>query len=39
VRDAQGTPTQIEVCPDVCATLRQGSATVDLQIGCATLVR
>lgn len=39
VRDAAGTPTRIEVCPEVCATLRQGTARLDLQVGCATLIR
>ncbi|HTV25374.1 MAG TPA: hypothetical protein VMG12_42055, partial [Polyangiaceae bacterium] len=39
VRDERGTPTQLEVCPAVCSTLQLGQARVDLQIGCATIIR
>jgi len=39
VRDEQGAPAKIEVCPEVCATIHQGTGKVDLQIGCATLIR
>lgn len=39
VRDAQGKPTQLEVCPATCSMLQQGRGRVDLQIGCATIIR
>jgi hypothetical protein len=39
VRDANGDPLQINVCPGVCSSFMTGSVRVDLQVGCATLIR
>jgi hypothetical protein len=39
VRDTNGDPLQINVCPGVCADFMTGSVRVDLEIGCATLIR
>jgi von Willebrand factor type A domain-containing protein len=39
VRDDNGDPLQINVCPAVCAGFMSGSVRVDLEIGCATLIR
>lgn len=39
VRDAEGNPTQINVCPGTCGQFMAGGVRADLQIGCATLIR
>jgi len=39
VRDAEGNPQQINVCPGTCGTFMAGGVRADLQIGCATLIR
>jgi len=41
VRDDSGTPTQISVCPDVCAEFQtaMGESQVNLQLGCATIIK
>ena len=39
VRDDAGTPVQVSVCPASCDELRRGSASAELQIGCATRIR
>lgn len=39
VRDGAGNPSQINVCPAVCAGFMSGSVRVDLEIGCATRIR
>lgn len=39
VRDSEGNPLQINVCPSTCGTFMAGGVRADLQIGCATLIR
>jgi hypothetical protein len=39
VRDASGTPYQINVCPGTCAAFMGEGVRADLQIGCATRIR
>lgn len=39
VLDADGSPTQINVCPTTCDTFGSGGVRVDLQVGCATRIR
>jgi hypothetical protein len=41
VRDDSGTPTQISVCDDVCDDFQgaMGASQVNLQLGCATLIK
>jgi hypothetical protein len=39
VRDAGGTPYQINVCPNTCAAFMGEGVQADLQIGCATRIR
>jgi hypothetical protein len=39
VRDPDGTPTQIEVCPSTCAGFSKVGVTADLEVGCATRIR
>ena len=39
VRDAVGTPTQINVCPSTCETFGGEGVRVDLQIGCETRIQ
>jgi len=39
LRDAGGTPTQIEVCPDTCARFMTSGVSAELEIGCATRIR
>jgi hypothetical protein len=39
VRDASGTPSQINVCPSTCAAFMGEGVRADLQIGCATRIR
>lgn len=38
-RNADGTPTQITVCPSTCQRFTSGGVTANLQIGCATRIR
>lgn len=38
-RNERGVPVQINVCPEVCAGFTQRDVRVDLEIGCATLIR
>jgi hypothetical protein len=39
VRSAEGTPTQITVCPATCEGFRNGGITAELEVGCATRIR
>jgi hypothetical protein len=39
VRDAAGTPTQIEVCPSTCARFMTAGISAELEVGCATRIR
>jgi hypothetical protein len=39
VRDAQGAPQSLEVCPRTCERLRTEKARAELQVGCSTLLR
>jgi hypothetical protein len=39
IRGANGTPTQIQVCPSTCARFSTAGVTADLQVGCATRIR
>jgi hypothetical protein len=38
-RDADGTPYQLNVCPDTCEAFNGEGVQADLQIGCATRIR
>jgi len=38
-RAADGTPTQIEVCPSTCARFTTSGVSAELQVGCATRIR
>jgi hypothetical protein len=39
VLDANGNPSQIDVCPSTCANFRTEGITAELEIGCATRIR
>jgi hypothetical protein len=39
LRDSDGNPTQISVCPSTCDTFKAGGVQANLQIGCATRIR
>jgi hypothetical protein len=39
VRDVDGNPRQINVCPETCSNFTTGGVTANLEIGCATLIR
>lgn len=39
LRNADGTPTQIQVCPSTCAGFTTAGVSAELQVGCATRIR